>query len=136
MIYNVNPNAPTGQDDTKLIPIADGVHFTETMIKRGSDQFLEFQTGDFALCFYDADGVTPITPTGGTVQVAMSPMEGIWMAPGVGDPIITASEVIVEAEGLATYVTPVFLGAAILGRITLAGITGATFVKAQFRRFR
>ena len=51
MIYNVNPSAPTGQDDTKLIPIADGAHFTETMVKRGSDQFLEFQTGDFALCF-------------------------------------------------------------------------------------
>lgn len=132
MIYNVIPATSTGEDDKLLIPVADGESFTIKMNGRNA----ELQTGDFALCFYDADGETPITPTAGTVQVDMSPMENIWMAPGVGDATIDASSVVVNGEGLATYTTPVFLGAAYQGRVTLSGITGATFMKAQFRRFK
>ena len=132
MIYNVIPATPTGEDDELLVPVTDGSSFTISMLERNKN----LQTGDFALCFYDADGVTPITPTAGTVQVDMSPMENVWMAPGVGDATIDATAVIVDGDGLATYTTPVFLGAAYQGRVTLTGISGATFMKAQFRRFQ
>lgn len=137
MIYNVKPNAATGLDDKQLIPVTDGTYYTSEMDnKNHGDQFLNYQTGDFVLCFYDSDGVTPITPTFGTITPTMSPIDNIWMEPGVGDTVIDATEVIVEGDGSATFSIPVFVGGAKQGKIVLAGITGATYVKAEFRRFK
>lgn len=116
-----------------LVPVADGTYYTQTT--EHIDSEISYQSGDFSLCFYAADGVTPVTPTGGTVKPEMSPIDNIWLEPGVGDVTIDASNVIVESDGVAAFSMPVFVGGAVRGRIHLSGITGATFVKAQFKRF-
>jgi len=131
MIFNV-----VSDTFNELVPVTDGSYYTRAINETGYDGLLEYQTGDFALCFYGADGVTPGTPTAGTITPLMSPVENIWLAPGVGDTSISATTVTVESDGIATYNLPMFIGGAIQGRIDLSGITGATFVKAQFRRFR
>lgn len=136
MIYHVLSNDENRKLGDYLVPVTDGSYFTESSNKKGDDIFMEHQTGDFALCFYASDGVTPVTPTGGTITPYMEHIKNVWQAPGVGDASIDATSVIAESDGIATYSVPVFLGGAIRGRMDLLGITGATYVKAQFRRFR
>ncbi len=137
MIYNVLPATDTGLDDKQLVPVADSTYFTESMVKKShGDRFLEAQTGDFVICFYDADGVTPVTPTAGTVKPEMSPIDNVWMEPGVGTITIDAADIRVDSDGLSSYTIPVFVGGTKQGRVTLADIAGATYFKAEFRRFK
>lgn len=99
-----------------LIPIADGSHTTDTMSA-------EYGRGNCFLIFYDTDGVTPITPSGGTVTFKAAAIDGQWLDAGVGG-AITASDV-----GTA-YTPPSFDSMVVKSQMTLAGITGATYVRA------
>lgn len=114
-----------------LVPIADGSYYTISTELKNDE--LQFQSGDFVLAFYDADGTTVVTPSGGIITPLMSPIAGQWMSPGVGDTVIAATDVI---AGIAVYTIPVFVGGAIQGRVDLLGIAGATYMRAEFRRFR
>ena len=136
MIYHVVSNDEDREVGDYLAPVTDGTYYTKKSDKNGDDIFIEHKTGDFALCFYDADGETPVTPTAGTIAVYMSPFADTWLEPGVGDKVIDATTVKAATDGIATYNLPMFVGGAVQGRIDLSGITGATYVKAQFRRFR
>jgi len=131
MIFNVLTNDTA---KSPLIPIANGVYYTRSMVLH--DKSLEFNSGDFAIVFYAADGTTPVTPTGGTIVPVMSPIDGIWLGPGLGDSTIDATKVIASTDGTATYSTPTFSAGAKQGRITFAGILGATYAIAEFRRNR
>jgi hypothetical protein len=131
MIYFVQAE---NTDDFPLIPVADGSYYTGSMVI--ADKFIEHDRGDFAIVFFDEDGVTPITPTGGTVTPLMAVTEHIYMQPGEGDLTIYAKECIVESDGIALYNVPTFAAGAKRGKVTFKGITGATFAQAEFRRYK
>ena len=105
--------------------VANGTYVTDEVMSA------DYQSGTFVIAFYDAGG-NAATPTGGTIKPEMSPIAGQWHEPSSGDITIDATKVI---AGVATYVMPVFVGAAVSGRLTLAGITGtATTFEAHFWR--
>ena len=131
MIYNVLTN---DEEKSSLIPVTDGSYYTGSMVR--GDKYIDYNDGDFAIVFLGTDGVTPITPTAGTIVPAMATADNVYMLAGVGSTTINAAEVICEADGIATYTVPVFSGAAKVGKITLAGIVGASYAKAEFRRFK
>ena len=108
--------------------VANGTYSVlSTDIKMSAD----YQTGTFIIAFYDDSG-NAVTPTAGTIKPEMSPIAGQWHEPSSGDVTIDATKVI---AGVATYVMPVFFGAAVDARLTLSGITGlATNFEAHFWR--
>ena len=119
-IYNVK--AADGSDD---LPVSNGVLYTSEMLN-----VTDFGTGVFVVAFYDADGV-PVTTTAGTIVPEASPIEGQWHTPSSGDATIQASSVI---AGSSLYSLPVFTGPVVQGRLTFAGIVGASFARAYFWR--
>lgn len=106
-----------------VLPVTDGTLTTDAIST-------DYETGVFVVAFYDAGGDI-VTPTAGTVKPEMSPISGQWLTPSSGDATINAVDCI---AGLATYEAPVFNGPAEQGRLTFAGITGATTAKAYFWR--
>ena len=119
-IYYVK--AADGSDD---LPVSNGVLYTNEMLN-----VTDFGTGVFVVAFYDADGV-PVTATAGTITPEASPIEGQWHTPSSGNEIIQATSVI---AGSASYSIPVFTGPVCQGRLTFAGITGASLARAYFWR--
>ncbi|MBL4800225.1 MAG: hypothetical protein JKY50_22745 [Oleispira sp.] len=113
------------KDGSNVLPVANGVLVTNEMLNVTS-----YGTGVFVIAFYDASG-DPVTPTAGTITPEASPIDGQWHTPSSGDATITATAVV---AGSAVYAIPVFTGPVIQGRITLAGILGATSCKAYFWR--
>ncbi len=107
-----------------ILPVDDGDYFTDRISA-------DYGTGVCVLEFLDADGVTPVTPTGGTIVFLSSPIGNQYHEPSNGDGVIDATTVI---AGLATYVMPEFNGPAIRSKMTLDRITGATYVRAYHWR--
>lgn len=122
-IYYVNDGVGGRQ-----LPITDGV--LTTYDQPNSDIDIGTEAGVFVIAFYGADG-EPTTPSAGTITPEMSPIEGQWQSAGAGDAIIDATKVI---AGSATYIIPSFSGPAREGRLTFAGIVGATSAVAYFWR--
>ena len=109
---------------TQLIPVADGDYLTGMMEP-------DFTIGNCFLQFYDADGITPITPTGGTITFKAGGFEGQFLADS-GAIVVDATAVV--GTGDATYTPPTFDSIAITSKMTLSGITGASFVRAYIWR--
>lgn len=110
-------------DGNQLIEIADGDFFTDG-IQSG------YSLGAIAVEFLDADGVTPVTPTGGTVTFLSSPIGEQWHEPSNGNGVINA----VDVSPTPNYTMPTFNGPVIKSRMTLDSITGATYVRAYHWR--
>lgn len=108
----------------QLIPIADDSHETGLMSA-------DYAIGNCFLQFFDADGVTPITPAGGTINFRSAGFDGQYLADSGG---ITVSAVEVVGTGDALYTPPSFDSVVVRSKMTLAGISGATFVKAYIWR--
>jgi len=116
-------------EGSNFLPVADATLSTRTKSNYLMDNDLE--TGVFCIIFLDSNK-EPVTPTGGTIVPEMSTFaEGQWLGPSAGDTTINATDV---SNPNASYNIPVFNGPATEGRITLAGITGATYCKAYFWR--
>ena len=125
---NVLAQAQTGQinyvkfEDSINIPITDGEYFTD-------DLSAVHSTGVFIVAFYDVNNEI-ITPSAGTVDHAMSPVQGQWQESSSSPDPIDAT----TCGPDATYEVPTYLGPAIKGRIELAGIAGAEYCRAYFWR--
>lgn len=112
-------------DGSDKLPVSNGVLYTGEMLN-----VTEFGTGVFVVAFYDANGDS-VTPTAGSINPEGSPIDGQWLAPSSGDATISATDVV---AGSALYSVPVFTGPVSQGRLTFAGITGASSAKAFFWR--
>ena len=112
----------------KVLPISDGT--LTTSFDGGYNLDIQDESGAFIIAFYDANG-DPVTPSLGTITPEMSPIAGQWQKAGSPDLVINAAQVI---AGTAAYTIPTFPGPAIEGRVTFAGITGATTAVAYFWR--
>ena len=105
----------TAEGDS-LIPVADGVFVTDNISADNG-------RGNCFLAFYDTDGETLITPTAGTITFESAAIEGQWLDAGAGGSI--------SAINVGTaYTPPSFDSMVIKSRMTLSGITGASFVRA------
>lgn len=80
------------------------------------------------LVFYDASG-NVVTPTAGTAVFEASPDGTAQWLVSSNSASITVTNV---KLGSATYTPPVFSGLVLRGRVTLAGVTGATSFAAWF----
>lgn len=112
-------------EDNELVPIADGSYYTGDMDAGYSD-------GQCFLQFFDADGVTPFTPTDGTIQFYSAALDGQYLADSAS---ITIDAVDVAGTGNATYTVPTFPALAIKSKMVLSGIVGPTYVKAIHVRY-
>lgn len=111
-----------------VIPVSNGDFFTDIMNP-------EFDDGEFYLEFYNSasnagNRTNAVTPTAGTITVSASPQGNVFLR-DVNEVTITASMVAVP-DG--TYTPPVIAGKAVQGKMTLAGITGASHMRAEFFR--
>lgn len=110
-------------DQETLIPVSDGDYFTDRMSAG-------YGVGAIAVEFLDADGMTPVTPTGGTINFLSSPIGEQWHEPSNGNGVINALDV----SPVPNYTMPTFNGPVIKSKMTLNGITGATYVRAYHWR--
>ena len=109
------------------LPIADGTLST----REGLETQNGFSTAQFVISFRDIDG-KPVTPTAGTVNPVMSPIEGQIMNAGGDEVAINALEVKASQDGVATYTIPTFIGISNQGFVTFDGIIGADHAVAFF----
>lgn len=107
------------EDGESFIAVEDGDFFTGFMSS-------DYSLGECIIQFYDASK-DPVTPTGGTITFKGAPIEGQYHDPSNDAGTIDATTVI---AGDATYEMPEFNGPCIVGKMTLDGITGASFVRA------
>lgn len=110
----------------EILPTANGTLLTDSMSANPSQScqvYIEF--------FSDAAGTVPVTPSAGTVTVQGSPMGSNWLAPSNGG-VIQANTV---GSPVSTYTPPFFQGRMAQGRITFAGIAGASFARVTFWRY-
>lgn len=117
--YDVRDN--TG---STILPVADG-DYTATGMS------VDHEGGVFVIAFYDEND-NVVTPDAGTIAVKMAPLPGSFGDASGGDTVINAAQTGAEF----TYTIPSFLGPAVEGKITFAGISGATVdhAKAYFWR--
>lgn len=103
-----------------ILPVTDTSYFTPELTTGATDAevYLEF--------YSDADATTTVTPTAGTVTISGSPMGNNYLAASSNN-IIQASQV---ESGDSSYTPAVLDGLTVRARITLAGITGATHMRA------
>ncbi|AUR85534.1 hypothetical protein NVP1076O_29 [Vibrio phage 1.076.O._10N.286.51.B7] len=104
------------------LPVTDGTYLTR-------DMNIEFETGVLVVAFYDSEDKI-VTPTAGTIDHAMSPIDGQWQSSSSGTTPINA----MNCGPDATYEVPTYVGPAIKGRIELTGVTGADYCVAYFWR--
>ena len=105
------------------IPAEDGTFYTSKMSA-------DFESGTFAIAFYDSNGDIA-TPTAGTVTHEMSPIDQQWHEAGTGSLSFDAS----SSGPVASYEMPSYIGPAVKGRVTFQGILPADLVaKAYFWR--
>ena len=113
---------PIFHNGSERIPIQAGTYMTEVMPE-------EFQLGAFYLAFYNSNGGI-ITPTGGSIVVEFSPIEGQWHQLNENG-TITATTV----GASATYTVPTFCTYARQGRMTFdSDIAGGAYCRAFFWR--
>jgi len=115
-----NPYYFRDESGTK-IAVADGDFYTDEM--DGG-----YSTGNCAVEFLDSDGETVVTPTAGTVTFTSAPIGEQYHGPNAGDEVIDATLV----DG--GYSLPQFDGPVLKSKMTLDGITGASFVRAYHWR--
>lgn len=116
----------TSGGDT-IIPVADDTFYTDDM------DMVEYPIGNCFIQFLDSDGVTPVTPTGGTITWSASPFHGSTQylaAPA--NSVTTATDVV---AGDAVYTPPAFDATVAKTKMVLSGITGASFVVAYHSRY-
>jgi len=109
-------------NDSINIPVEDGEYFTGVLSAAR-------ETGTLIVAFYNANDEI-VTPTSGTINHSMSPIEGQWQTSSSGGSPINA----VNCGANALYEVPVYNGPAIRGRIILTGIVGADYCRAYFWR--
>ena len=102
-------------DGDELIPIVDDTHFLTV--------YEGFAVTDVHVAFYDADGDI-VTPTGGTVTVSGSIVDGQWQAPSIGGEIDAT-----EAGAEATYDVARIEAPVSRLRAVASGITGAASMR-------
>lgn len=107
---------------TTILPVGGGPYIVNEM--EG-----DYPTGNVVVQFTDSDG-TPVTPTAGTVVFEGSPIAGQWHSA----PVVMTIDATTVIAGVATYTLPTFDGPLIASRMTLAGIVGATHVRAYHWR--
>ncbi len=121
--YNVKTNA-----GSSILTTVNGEYFTGMMSPSLSDGevYLEF----FANAA-DAGALTnAITPTAGTITASASPIGNVFIR-DAQETTINASEV---SSPDAAYTPPIISGTAVRGKVTFAGITGATHARVIFAR--
>ncbi len=127
MLHTVRSNDENPSD---FIPVADGTYFTKYMTTQ--DPAMDTGMGTFEIMFYDADK-KPIKPdAGGVITPEIETVPDVWHRAGEGDSQIMSDLV---DPTLCLYLTPTFISTALRGRVTLEGITGATYFKAYFPRW-
>lgn len=110
----------------EVLPTANGTFYTASVSTNTSPNcqvYIEF--------FSDASGLTPVTPTGGTVTLAASPMGNNYL-PASNGAVVQA---IAVSTPDSTYTPPVFNGRIAFGKATFAGITGAAYARVTFWRY-
>jgi hypothetical protein len=107
---------------TTLIPIADAEHFT-------NDISLDYGSGACFLQFIDADGLTVVSPSGGTIEFQSASI-GEQYQPSA-DGVINAVDVTITDS---PYTPTRFQLPVLKSKMILTGITGATFVIAYHLR--
>ena len=107
-------------DGDSWIDVADDTFFTD-------DMSYTFNIGNVYVQFYDANK-DPVTPGAGTITIESSPFPdaGHYLQPPTNG-VINAVDVI---AGTALYTPPSFDSVVYKSRLTLSGITGATYMKA------
>ena len=107
-----------------LIPVSDGDFLTDSII-------LTYEKGACWLRFYAADGVTPVTPTAGTINFSSATIEGQYQPSADGQ--IDATEVTITD---APYTPTRFYLPVNKSKMTLLGISAnCFFVRAFHLRF-
>lgn len=101
-----------------LIPVADGSFYTRDMSGK-------FTFGECYVAFYAEDGETLVTPSAGTVTFSSTAIAGQHLPPPEN---ATLDATLCGPE--ATYTPPSFNSVVTSSRMTLSGVTGASFVKA------
>lgn len=107
-----------------LLPIADGQFVIEGMDSR-------LTIGNCFIQFLDSDGVTPITPSGGTVEFESGVFLGQYLDPPAE---ATINAITVVGTGTSSFTPPSFDSAVKHCRIVFSGITGATYARATHWR--
>ncbi|MBX2848969.1 MAG: hypothetical protein KTR16_11655 [Acidiferrobacterales bacterium] len=110
----------TDEGDT-FIPVADGSHELEDMSS-------SYETGQCYVQFFDASK-EPVEPTGGTITFISGPFSDQWLESSNRILTIDADSV-KKSPDVANYTAPQFDGCVVHTKMTLSGITGATYVKA------
>lgn len=101
-----------------VIPVSDDSFYTDLLSV--SNDFC-----DVYLAFYsDAEGETPVAPTGGTVTAWGEYEPGFFLA-ATGD-VVQASTVTFPN---AAYIPQLMDGCSLRGRVDLAGVTGAAYFR-------
>lgn len=106
------------EDGETFLPVANGSFDMDNMSG-------DYSTGSCFVAFYDAQRAL-VRPTGGTVSFLAGAIDGQYLTPP-SNATIQATDVEV---GTASYTPPEFTSIVTHSRMTLAGITGATFVRA------
>lgn len=113
---------------SSVLPVTNGDYFTDALDPSFNDGqvYLEFfNSASDAGTFTNA-----VTPTAGTITVSASPLGNAFLR-DAGSVTISAPSVSVPD---ATYTPPLISGAAVIAKITFAGITGATHCRAVIDR--
>lgn len=105
---------------TTILPVTDTSYFTEDLTVGSTESEVYFE-------FYsDSAATTPVTPSAGTITVSASPLGNNYLAASSNSTVQASS---VETPN-SSYTPPTVDGLSVKARITLAGITGATHMKA------
>lgn len=107
-------------DGNTIIPVSDVELFTDLM-STSQDEV------DVYFSFYaDQSGLTPQTPTAGTIEVRGEYEPGFWLTAST-NPTVQASSV---SSPLATYTPPTLDGNTLRVSTVLSGISGAAYFRA------
>lgn len=87
---------------------------------------MDYETSIMVLAAYDAND-NIVVPTAGTATFAVEQIDGSWItSPSSGDASVDMTKTGPEVN----YENPVFIGPCQNARITLSGVSGASYVKA------
>ena len=107
-----------------LIPVANATHTLAVP--------QDFASTVIHVRALDADGVTEVSPSAGTLTFAYQPFGyNLWIA--MANPAITATTI--KHSALSTYTPPSVTGPAKKVRAILASLAGATFVEIFVVRY-
>ncbi len=120
---------PCMADGQAVIPVNDGV-FETPAIPYHSRTWANTIEFTLRVAFYaDADCKQIVTPTAGVIVPEMEAIAGQWHKPSNASSINAT-----QCGEQATYEIPLFSAPATKGRITVSGVTGAAYMRANFVR--